>query len=112
MIELISKERCVNCNMCVKVCPTNVFDPADSSGGIPAIARKSDCQSCFMCELYCPADALFVAPFAEQDVAVRETDLAESGLLGSYRKNVGWSKGLKSTASDDASHIVFRRMAH
>ena len=47
MIELISEDRCVACNICVKVCPTNVFD--EVSDGIPAIARQDDCQTCFMC---------------------------------------------------------------
>lgn len=110
MIEILSQDRCVNCNQCVSVCPTNVFDPAAEEGGVPTIARKSDCQSCFMCELYCPTDALFVAPLAEQDADVSEASLIESGLLGSYRANLGWSRGAKSTAGEDGSYVVFRRM--
>jgi NAD-dependent dihydropyrimidine dehydrogenase PreA subunit len=108
MIELLSKERCTGCNRCVSVCPTNVFDA--SPGSIPKIARKSDCQTCFMCELYCPADALYVAPFAEENVPVEEDLLAEHGLLGSYRASVGWGKGRKSTAAADGSYIVLPRM--
>ncbi|MEK8129976.1 ferredoxin family protein [Paenibacillus filicis] len=109
MIELLSKERCISCNQCVSVCPTNVFERTE--GGIPVIARQSDCQSCFMCELYCPTDALYVAPLAdEQLVAVNEDDLAAQGLLGSYREHVGWGKGRKSTASSDGSYIIFQRM--
>ena len=67
MIELISEERCTSCNICVRVCPTNVFDAVE--GGIPVIARQQDCQTCYMCELYCPSDAMFVAA----DVAVPQT---------------------------------------
>ena len=26
MIELVSQTRCIECNLCVKMCPTNVFD--------------------------------------------------------------------------------------
>ena len=48
MIELMSEGRCVACNICVKVCPTNVFD--EVADGIPTIARQEDCQTCFMCE--------------------------------------------------------------
>ena len=51
MIEVIDAERCTSCDICVNVCPTNVFDKTD---GIPVIARQSDCQTCFLCELYCP----------------------------------------------------------
>ena len=63
MIEVIDGERCTSCDICVNVCPTNVFDKTD---GIPVIARQGDCQTCFLCELYCPEDALYVSPFADQ----------------------------------------------
>lgn len=59
MIEVIDAERCTSCDICVNVCPTNVFDKTD---GIPVIARQDDCQTCFLCELYCPEDALWVSP--------------------------------------------------
>ena len=49
MIEVIDAERCTSCDICVNVCPTNVFDKTD---GIPVIARQNDCQTCFLCELY------------------------------------------------------------
>ncbi|WP_159888244.1 4Fe-4S dicluster domain-containing protein [Paenibacillus puerhi] len=108
MIELLSKERCISCNQCVSVCPTNVFERRED--GIPVIARQSDCQSCFMCELYCPTDALYVAPLADENTAVNEEALDAQGLLGSYREQVGWGKGRKSTASADGSYIIFQRM--
>lgn len=62
MIEIVSKDRCIGCDRCVEVCPTNVFDPVP--GGAPRIARQQDCQTCFMCEVWCPVDALFVAPLS------------------------------------------------
>lgn len=95
MIELVSAERCVKCDICVRVCPTNVFDYGE--GRLPVIARQDDCQTCFMCEAWCPADALFVAPQASA-VAVGspyldEQWLIERGLLGSYRREIGWGRG-------------------
>ena len=60
VIEVISDERCIDCDLCVKVCPTNVFDAVP--GDHPVIARQGDCQTCFLCEAYCPVDAMFVAP--------------------------------------------------
>ncbi|WP_342045855.1 ferredoxin family protein [Bacillus sp. OTU530] len=109
MIELLSKDRCIKCNLCVSVCPTNVFEKT-KAGDAPVIARQSDCQSCFMCELYCPVDALYVAPFAEQTTEVDEQALIRKGILGSYRENIGWGKGRKSTASSDLSYLVMKRM--
>jgi NAD-dependent dihydropyrimidine dehydrogenase PreA subunit len=91
MIELVSKTRCVGCNICVSVCPTNVFD--EVTGEAPVIARQSDCQTCFLCEAYCPVDALFVAAEAHQHVEVNEQELVEKNLLGAYRRNLGWGKG-------------------
>ncbi|MEJ1976980.1 MAG: 4Fe-4S binding protein [Acetobacteraceae bacterium] len=38
MIELLVAERCTACNICVQVCPTNVFDAVP--GDKPAIARQ------------------------------------------------------------------------
>jgi NAD-dependent dihydropyrimidine dehydrogenase PreA subunit len=95
MIEIVSRERCVTCDRCVEVCPKNVFDRGED--GVPVIARQSDCQTCFMCEAYCPADALFVAPFSrpeEPDSPLRDEEhLAATGLLGSYRRQIGWGRG-------------------
>ena len=91
MIELVSASRCIQCNLCVTACPTNVFDQVP--GQSPTIARQSDCQTCYMCELYCPVDALYVAPNADESVSVSEAELVARGLLGSYRKDVGWSRG-------------------
>ena len=101
MIELVSDDRCIRCDICVKACPTNVFDAVPDAP--PVIARQEDCQTCFMCELYCPADALFVAPEAEQAAASDEARLLERGLLGSYRAAVGWGPGRVPGASLDQS---------
>jgi NAD-dependent dihydropyrimidine dehydrogenase PreA subunit len=56
MIEVVSQDRCVKCDVCVKVCPMDVF--ALGPDGAPVIARQDDCQTCFMCEAHCPVDAM------------------------------------------------------
>jgi NAD-dependent dihydropyrimidine dehydrogenase PreA subunit len=106
MIELVSDSRCIRCNLCVEVCPTNVFDGAPDE--LPVVARQEDCQTCFMCEAYCPVDALYVAPNAEQKTAVEEGALIEQGLLGSYRKAVGWGGKRAPGAAADATHRLLR----
>ena len=109
MIELVSTERCIGCDVCIRACPTNVFDRGP--GRIPVIARQGDCQTCFMCEAWCPTDALFVAPLTEPAPAGSpfrdEAVLAERDLLGSYRREIGWGKGRTPGASQDESHRVF-----
>jgi Fe-S-cluster-containing hydrogenase component 2 len=78
------------------VCPTNVFEHAGATDRLPVIKRQADCQTCFMCEAWCPTDALFVAPQTDPvagDSPYRdEAWLMERGLLGSYRREIGWGK--------------------
>jgi len=104
MIEVISEDRCTGCNICVNVCPTNVF--AITPGGIPTIARQDDCQTCFMCEVYCPDDALYVAPQASQLTGVSASELEARDLFGSYRKSIGWVRGGRPRPS----HEVMKRL--
>lgn len=89
MIEFIDTKKCTGCNMCANICPVNVFEK--NIKGVPIIARQSKCQTCFMCELYCPADALYVAPHADEVLNLTEKD-APSLLFGSYRRNIGWAR--------------------
>lgn len=95
MIEIVDADRCIGCDRCIEVCPTRVFDRGVD--GIPLIARQGSCQTCFQCEAYCPTDALFVAPLvtpAEENSHFRDaTRLAGAGLLGGYRRELGWGKG-------------------
>ncbi|ORA38059.1 4Fe-4S dicluster domain-containing protein [Mycobacterium aquaticum] len=91
MIEVVSAQRCISCDKCIEVCPTNVFDRGPA--GIPVISRHSDCQTCFQCEANCPVDALYVSPFTTPTPSADEHALATSGLLGSYREQIGWGKG-------------------
>jgi NAD-dependent dihydropyrimidine dehydrogenase PreA subunit len=103
MIEIVDAVRCTGCNICVRACPTNVFDIVRD--GPPRIARQGDCQTCFMCELYCPEDALFVAPQVEP-VSQGGSD---GPILGNYRRALGWGRERQSTASQDASYELLTR---
>lgn len=103
MIELVSAARCIRCDVCIRVCPTNVFDHGEDR--LPVITRQEDCQTCFMCEAWCPTDALFVAPQAAPVAAGsayrNEEWLTGQGLLGSYRREIGWGKGRNGRRSPE-----------
>jgi NAD-dependent dihydropyrimidine dehydrogenase PreA subunit len=104
MIELVDTETCTSCNICVRVCPTNVFD---KTGGVPVIARQDDCQTCFMCELYCPEDSLYVSPFADTPVSLEAAELKRTDTFGSYRRAVGWTKETRDQRGIDRSYQLF-----
>ncbi|MBR0897292.1 ferredoxin family protein [Bradyrhizobium tropiciagri] len=104
MIEVIDAERCTSCDICVNVCPTNVFDKTD---GIPVIARQSDCQTCFLCELYCPEDALYVAPYADTRCPTDVVALRQTAAFGSYRRAVGWTDETRDLRGIDRSYLLF-----
>lgn len=91
MIEIVSERRCIECDICVRACPANVFDAVPDAP--PVIARQADCQTCFMCEIYCPTDALYVAPNAETATGVGEGEIEAAGLFGSYARALGWRRG-------------------
>lgn len=110
MIALVVAERCTACNLCVEVCPSNVFDRTGQ--GLPVIARQADCQTCFMCELYCRADALYVDPDCERPVAVDEAQILAAGLLGRYRRHSGWDEWQELYPNEQwLMETVFRRAA-
>lgn len=100
MITLVAEDRCVGCNVCVEVCPTNVLEAAAS--GPPRIARQADCQTCFMCELYCRADAIYVDPDCEATAPVDTAALEASGLMGQYRRDSGWDEWASDPARANA----------
>ena len=101
MIEILNAARCTSCDICVRICPTNVFESVD--GGVPTIARHSDCQTCFQCEAYCPEDAIFVSPSRTPEPAgspfLDEADLLDRDLLGLYRDRVGWRRAPRGSSS-------------
>lgn len=105
MIEVVSETRCTQCNICVAVCPTNVFDIVKDHA--PAIARQEDCQTCFMCEVYCPDDALYVHPNADEAVAVDAAALERNDVFGSYRRSVGWSKQARDETGKSLMHRLY-----
>ncbi|MCI2419490.1 ferredoxin family protein [Saccharopolyspora sp. K220] len=112
MIEVVSKDRCVACDVCIKVCPTDVFERG--ADGVPVIARQTDCQTCFMCEVYCPTDALYVSPLAgpapEGSPHADEQALLAGGAFGAYREVVGWGRGRTPGSRRDENHLFRQRL--
>ncbi len=49
--------KCVNCLLCVFVCPHAVFAPNEH---VVKIVRHEECMECGACRINCPADAIEV----------------------------------------------------
>lgn len=102
MIEFIIEEDCILCDRCVVICPDLVFDAKDSD--IPSIARQEDCQTCYLCEVHCPVDALYVSPRITPEPALDQHEVIDAGLVGSYRRALGWRNGKPAGAEHDLSY--------
>jgi NAD-dependent dihydropyrimidine dehydrogenase PreA subunit len=108
MIEIVSSTRCTACNICVRICPCNVFDIVPDAP--PRIARQDDCQTCFMCEIYCPDDALYVAPNADGPTDIAEADVEARGLFGGYVRSLGWTRGRMSGTERDTTRQLREKL--
>lgn len=91
MIEFIANDLCTNCNRCVEVCPTDVFDTVQ--GAAPVIARQEECHSCRQCALHCPESAIYVTLLNKPQQGLDQQALIAAGKLGAYAEWLGWKKG-------------------
>ena len=54
----VDEERCVKCDECVDVCPTDVFsEGTEATKGFPTVQNVADCIECFSCKDVCRSDA-------------------------------------------------------
>lgn len=59
LVHAINEDRCVGCDACVAVCPTNVLDLVSNKS---RVLRFQDCIQCEACMWACPTDALVMHP--------------------------------------------------
>jgi NAD-dependent dihydropyrimidine dehydrogenase PreA subunit len=51
---IFNPDICNGCNMCVEVCPVDVFIPNESKGKPPVILHPDECWYCGCCADDCP----------------------------------------------------------
>jgi len=49
----IRSEDCINCNICVEICPEDVYLP-DENGATPLVKYPEECFHCGACMMDCP----------------------------------------------------------
>lgn len=102
--ELEFLQRCIKCDQCIRVCPTNVLQPAWFEGGLEGLwspilnFRMGHCQlHCTACGHVCPTGAiqqisverkLGLGPFADQGPIKVGTAHFDTGRCLPYSKNI------------------------
>ena len=84
LLHSINDDRCIGCEACVDVCPTEVLDLVDHK---VRVARFSDCVQCEQCASACPTQALVMyrAGTAPRMLTVPEIDEQfQTGVPGQY----------------------------
>ena len=77
----LDRELCTGCQICLKVCPRNVFD-MQSDVHKAVLARFEDCVRCGACIVQCPVDALWFQNAAGQIVAPDTVRRYKLNLMG------------------------------
>ena len=102
--ELEFLERCIKCDQCIRVCPTNVLQPALFEGGLEGLwtpilnFRMGHCQlNCTACGQVCPTGAiqrvsieekLGLGEFAEKGPIILGIAHFDTGRCLPYSKNI------------------------
>ena len=84
LLHSINDDRCIGCEACVDVCPTEVLDLVDHKA---RVVRFSDCVQCEQCANACPTTALVMyrAGSTPRTLTVPELDEHfQTGVPGQY----------------------------
>ena len=52
---LFDDRACNGCNVCVEICPMDVFAPNPHKGGPPLVLYGDECRYCGACWMRCPS---------------------------------------------------------
>jgi thioredoxin reductase/NAD-dependent dihydropyrimidine dehydrogenase PreA subunit len=72
LVHSINDDRCVGCDACIDVCPTDVLELIDNKS---RVARFDDCIGCEQCAMVCPTAALVMHPEGSTPPPVRAAAL-------------------------------------
>lgn len=84
LVHAINDDRCVGCDACVAVCPTNVLDLINNKS---RVLRFQDCIQCEQCMWVCPTDALVMYPEGGTPPPIEMPEISEhfeTAVVGQY----------------------------
>ncbi|MCF6153387.1 MAG: NADH-quinone oxidoreductase subunit NuoB [Candidatus Kuenenia stuttgartiensis] len=102
----IDGEKCVQCNACVEVCPTNAYTWIEEGGKRFLQLSHEKCIFCGACEDVCPSQAITITGDFELAATKKEALLVKAGS--------GGKESLKALGQELKEKIssVFRRSLH
>jgi NAD-dependent dihydropyrimidine dehydrogenase PreA subunit len=95
----IAEPGCRDCQLCVDICPTKVFE-RDDAKQLARVARQDDCIGCTSCAYICPSGCLEVTDFVEQRPFHRIEKNA--GLVSRFLQKTPASVQLSAADYDEA----------
>jgi thioredoxin reductase/NAD-dependent dihydropyrimidine dehydrogenase PreA subunit len=75
LVHAINDDRCVGCDACVAVCPTNVLDLINNKS---RVLRFQDCIQCEQCMWACPTQALVMHPEGTEPPRLKMAEIDEN----------------------------------
>lgn len=84
LVHAINDDRCVGCDACVAVCPTNVLDLINNKS---RVIRFQDCIQCEQCMWACPTEALVMHAEGTEPPRLKMPEIDENfetGVPGQY----------------------------
>ncbi|ACY12726.1 4Fe-4S ferredoxin iron-sulfur binding domain protein [Haliangium ochraceum DSM 14365] len=75
LVHAINDDRCVGCDACVAVCPTNVLDLISNKS---RVLRFQDCIQCEQCMWACPTEALVMHLEGTEPPRIKMPDINEN----------------------------------
>lgn len=84
LVHAINDDRCVGCDACVAVCPTNVLDLINNKS---RVLRFQDCIQCEQCMWACPTQALVMFPEGTEPPRLKMAEIDENfetAIKGQY----------------------------
>ncbi|HEX9104978.1 MAG TPA: NAD(P)-binding domain-containing protein, partial [Polyangia bacterium] len=110
LVHSINDDRCVGCDACVDVCPTDVLELVANKS---RVIRFDDCIGCEQCAMACPTAALVMHPRGSQPPPVRAPALDDyyQAAPGLYLIGEAAGKPLVKNASN-LGRVVVEHMIH
>jgi len=110
LVHSINDDRCVGCDACVDVCPTDVLELVANKS---RVIRFDDCIGCEQCAMACPTAALVMHPKGEEPPPVRAPALDDfyQAAPGLYLIGEAAGKPLVKNASN-LGRVVVEHMIH